>query len=35
MSFGETGWSMAAGVTSRLWELSDMVVVLEAFEASR
>jgi hypothetical protein len=27
--------AMAAGITSRLWEMSDMVAVLEAFEASR
>jgi IS1 family transposase len=27
--------AMAAGVTDRLWEMSDMVAVLEAFEASR
>jgi hypothetical protein len=27
--------AMAAGVTDRLWEMKDLVVMLEAFEASR
>jgi len=27
--------AMAAGVTKRLWEMTDVVDVLEAFEASR
>jgi hypothetical protein len=27
--------AMAAGVTSKLWELSDMVSVLEGWEAER
>jgi hypothetical protein len=27
--------SMAAGVTDKLWEMSDMVKVLEAWEQSR
>jgi hypothetical protein len=26
--------AMAAGVTKRLWEVADMVTVLEAYEAS-
>jgi hypothetical protein len=26
--------AMAAGVTDRLWEMSDLIDVLEAFEAS-
>jgi hypothetical protein len=26
---------MAAGVTDRLWEMSDVVDMIEAFEASR
>jgi hypothetical protein len=27
--------AMAAGVTDRLWEMSDLVGVIEAFEATR
>jgi len=27
--------AMAAGVTSKLWEMSDMVAVLEEWEAAR
>jgi hypothetical protein len=27
--------AMAAGVTERLWEMSDLVEMIEAFEASR
>ena len=30
-----TSPAMAAGVTSRLWEMSDVVSVLESWEAAR
>jgi hypothetical protein len=31
----KVGPAMAVGVTDRLWEMSDLVEVIEAFEASR